>query len=248
MTWYHPMKEIEFVTVKDMYKHAQDNSLTLLPYEPPVGSWWSDSYLQNTVNYDRLFNRLYFNSYYFMQEPDASIADVYADFVAAVTDHLVANDKRYEELYRINEVDDDAYSIIDNYDVTETRSGSGSRRIVDAFGNRIIQGQDNTGQQTDTMVGEVAPYDSETFANEKKATHTIGARQDTSSITHNAHTDNHTISDTDAYTLNKKGNIGVQTQAEVMKKHVDFWSNYTFMKNLFADLDEELLLFNHAYI
>ena len=245
MMWYPPMEPIEFVTVKQMYAFTKESSIKLLSsYD---ADFWEE-YIENYANYDRLFNRMFNNSYYFMQEPKATVAEVQEDFTNAVYDLLMVNNKKYSELYRIHVVDDDTYSIIDNYDVTETREGSGNRRIIDSYGQRIIEEENTIGDQENTSTGQVAPFDSEDFANESHATQNLGEREDSSTVTHDAHTDNHTYIDSDGYTLNKKGNIGVQTQSEVMDKHAKFWKAYNFYKIVFEDIDKELLLFNHAYL
>lgn len=247
MTWYPQMEPIEFVTVQQMQDYVKENNLHLLPYNSIAYEFWG-LYTTNPDAYDRLFTRLYRNSYYFIQQPKETVASVFTNFNEAVYDLLLLNAKKYAELYRVHSVDDDDYSILDNYDVTETKTGTDTKRIVDAFGNFVIQEQENIGSQENEMVGQVAPYDSEDFANQNSATQTLGQRQDSSMTTRNPHTDNHTYTGSDSYTMNKKGNIGVQTQSEVMDKHANFWKRYDFMKLIFEDINREYLLFDHAYL
>lgn len=283
MSWSIPFESIKYVTVEDMYKNCN------LPGFP-ARSLLTGGELNNLPRFmnvykvkwpyfDREFNNRYRNSYFFNQKgykeiTSNEIGEVEADFAAAVISFCWLNEKKYNELFRVDEVDDELYSIIDNYDVTETREGEGSKSITDVFGNRIVNGQEstgaqtntrqdqaNTGAQTNTMTGEVAPYDSDTFSNNDKSTQSLGARQDSSSsstslgarqdsstTTYGAHTDNHTVDDSDSYTLTKKGNIGVQTQSEVMQKHVNFWKSFSFYARLFEDINREYLLFYRAYL
>ena len=243
--WYPPMKKIEFITVKDMYAHTKENHIKLL--SDYSSEFWA-AYVQNYERYDRLFNRMYMNSYYFIQDADDTVETVQHNFTEAVYDLLLMNNKRYSELYRINIVDDEAYSIIDNYDVTETREGSYNRDIIDNYGQRVRTGNDVTGSQNNTITGEVAPYDSETFSNESKSTQNLGQRTDTNAETVNAVEDTHAHGGTDEYELHRKGNIGVQTQSEVMEKHKNFWLGYNFYKIIFEDINRELLLIDKGYI
>ena len=245
MMWYPPMKKIEFITVKEMYAYTKENHIKLL--SDYTAEFWAE-YLQNYEQYDRLFNRMFLNSYYFIQETDEPVETVQPNFTEAVYDLLLMNTKRYSELYRINVVDDEAYSIIDNYDVTETREGSFSKDITDNFGQRVSTGNDVSGAQINTVTGEVAPYDSETFANESKSTQNLGQRTDTNARTVNAVEDSHAHEGTDEYELHRKGNIGVQTQSEVMEKHKKFWLGYNFYKIIFDDINKELLLIEKGYL
>lgn len=254
MVWHDLFEPIKYVTVSDMYEYV-----SLVPDKPLLtgGNTTLPDFLNDySVHWpyiDVVFNDKYCNSYYFNQRGFKNIGteeidEVYTKFIQSLFGFYWMNEKKYNELYRINNVDDQVYSIIDNYDVTETKEGEGSRSIVDAFGNRVIQEQETVGSQTNTMTDEVAPYDSDNFSNNDKSSQVLGSRQDSSTTTHNQHTDNHNIADTNSYTLTKKGNIGVQTQSEVMQKHVNFWKNFSFYQILFDDINKEFLLFSKSYI
>lgn len=277
--WMLPMQKIEFVTVKQMYKLSQLRNQPLL--SDYTAEFWSE-YLQNFARYDRVFNRLYRDFYYFNQEVNSTAELVQPEFTEDVYDLLLMNHKKYSELYRIHVVEDNTYSILDNYDVTETREGEslktitdtfgqkvdteqGSKDLTDMFGQRITNAQNTTGSQNNTAVDKVAPYDSENFSNENRNETTLGQRSDTGTTTENAvtdshntdtentythgsHEDTHEHEGSDSYTLRRKGNIGVQTQTEVMEKHANFWKGFNFYKIIFDDICKELLLIDHGYI
>lgn len=245
MLWIPPMQEIKFVTVHDMYLYAKAHSTTLFPSFS--ADFWG-IYTTEHEAIDRYFDRMYKTYYFFNQETNAKPEDVLPDFKYAINDLFLVNLKKYNELFRVNEVDDELYSIIDNYDVTETREGSDNKRIIDSFGQKQGSSSYTTGQQTNTETDTVAPYDSSEFNNKEQITNVRGQRQDSASNTLNAYTDNHTLIGSDGYTMNKKGNIGVQTQSEVMQKHVDFWNGFSFYKQLFDDICTECLLVEHGYI
>lgn len=274
-----PMQKIEFVTVKQMYDFSRLNQTPLLSNYN--AEFWSE-YLTNYARYDRVFNRLYKNFYYFNQDANLTADEVQPEFTEDVYGLLLMNHKKYSELYRVHVVDDDTYSIIDNYDVTETKEGEnaktitdsfgqkienieGSKDLTDLYGQRITSGQNITGNQSNSAVDRVAPYNSENFSNENRNETTLGQRTDTSSTTqntvtdthntdtettttYNAHEDTHEHEGSDSYELHRKGNIGVQTQSEVMQKHVNFWKGYSFYKIIFDDICKELLLIERGYI
>lgn len=345
--WTLPMQKIEFVTVNQMYKLSQLRNQPLL--SDYTAEFWNE-YLQNFARYDRVFNRLYRNFYYFNQEANSTAELVQPEFTEDVYGLLLMNHKKYSELYRIHVVDDDTYSILDNYDVTETREGEMARTITDSFGQKIqnilgsndltdmygqktdslqeskgltdaygqkieslqeskdltdvygqkvTTGQSVTGSQDNTAIDKVAPYDSENFANETRNETNLGQRSDTATTTENTYTDTHdtsseststrsaysdthntttsstntrgsytdthntdidtTVTDnahedthehegTDSYTLRRKGNIGVQTQTEVIEKHARFWRGFSFYKIIFDDICKELLLIEKGYL
>ena len=256
-----PMQKIEFVTVKQMYDFAQQNETPLL--SDYTAEFWNE-YLTNYSRYDRIFNRLYKGFYYFNQDANLTADVVQPEFTEDVYGLLLMNHKKYSELYRVHVVDDDTYSIIDNYDVLETKEGehakvitdSHGRILTDVYGQRVSSGENITGAQSNNSTEKVAPYNSENFSNENRNDISLGQRTDTSSNTVNTATDTHTTSgeDThehegsDSYELRRKGNIGVQTQSEVMKKHVDFWKGFNFYKIIFDDICRELLLIEKGYI
>ena len=47
---------------------------------------------------------------------------------------------------------------------------------------------------------------------------------------------------TEEYTLTRKGNIGVQTGADILKRHYDFWRPYEFYSFIFGEIAKELLI------
>ena len=132
------------ITVNDMYKDARSSNAPLLSnYE---GSFWSE-YISDFSNYDRVFNRLYKSFEYFLQEEDDSVSECRSNFTEDVKCLLIANSKKYSELYRTYKIDDSIYSLTDNYDVTETYSGNKLTTIESRLGSRT----DNT--KTSDVIG-----------------------------------------------------------------------------------------------
>ena len=128
------------ITVNDMYKDARSSNAPLLSnYEAP---FWSE-YVSDFSNYDRVFNRLYKSFEYFLQEEDDSVSECRSNFTEDVKCLLIANSKKYSELYRTYKIDDEVYSLTDNYDVTESYSGNKSTAIESKLGSRTDSTETN---------------------------------------------------------------------------------------------------------
>ena len=248
-------------TVKEMYESAVLKDTALL--STYNGDFWNE-YIQNHKEYDRLFMRMFKNFIYFLQDGSESIDVVLTNFIEDVKLHLMVNSKKYSELYRTYVVSDNDYMLLDNYNVKETMSKQNSNEGSDVLGARTDVTNDtigaittNTtstiGEQTNSEIKKVSPYDSNSFNNESGTDSNFGTRSDSGNTTTNEHTDNltftkgqqtdsHSNTSTESYELTRKGNIGVQTGADMLKKHDNFWTSYEFYTMIFKDICKELLL------
>lgn len=131
----------------DIYKEiSSNNELLLTNYS---SDFWLD-YIANHQTYDRIFARRFASRYHYsIGGYDASIDDWTQD----VYGHLLLNDARYHQLWRVHVVPDSEYAFKDNYDVLETM-------------------ERNTTNDTDNMIG-VTEY--ETRHSIPEHTETIGA-------------------------------------------------------------------------
>ena len=120
------------------------------------------------------------------------------------------------------------------------------------------------GEQSNSEIKKISPYDSNEFSNESGTDSSFGKRSDSGNTTTNEHTDSdntttnehtdnltftkgqqtdsHSNNSTESYELTRKGNIGVQTGADMLKKHDSFWTSYEFYTMIFKDICKELLL------
>ena len=249
------------IRISDVYKQNATAHTKMLSDFP--ADFWAD-YRTDYDKYDKLFRRMFNSFYYFMQSPEEEAVDVANNFREDVYNHLLVNEKKYEELFRIQEIPDTDYSLTDNYNVTENLRRNGTESNDNTYGQRIDSGsytkgarQDGTttniGAQSNTKTESVAPYDSATFANHTQTADSIGARQDgstfsegqqldSSSNTKGQQIDNLDKSFTENYTLTKKGNIGVQTATDMIDKHKRFWDLWSFYEYIFKEISRELLL------
>ena len=208
-------------TVKEMYEVTKSAGTPLLSNFNAV--FWAD-YIEHYTELDRYFARRYCSFRYFAQEESDTIEVVTQNFTSSVYEHLLVNKKRYEELYRVQTVNDNDYMLLDNYNVNETvtKEGSGNGSIV-------------SGEREDKLFNttKVSPFDSENFYNDttNDGSTRKGAETDTTSNAYN-----------ETVTSNKKGNIGVQTGADMLGKHTNYWKNFDFYNLIFSEIAKELLL------
>lgn len=225
-------------TVKDMYTALTSGQKLLSEY----GADFWEEYRNNSARYDKLFVRLYRSFKYFLQDDDETISEVVTDFIADVYNHLMINDKKYSELYRVYVVSDDEYSLLNNYNVTETMDKDTSSNDTNTYGSRSDSGSDTRGAQSNSVTNTVAPYNTNSFQNDNKSDESIGQRMDSNSYTKGQQQDTLSNTGTEDYTLSRVGNIGVMTGADMLQKHNNYWNVYEFYQMIFRDIAKELLL------
>ena len=127
----------ELYTIEDIYGYCKDNELRMLSNY--TGDFWT-YYMTNSERFDRQFMRRYRSFFPYIQSGNDTLENVSHDFIYDVQAHLVSNAKRYSELFRVNNIlDNEAYSLTNNVDYTETLEESTGKDIT--F---------NKGSQTDT--------------------------------------------------------------------------------------------------
>lgn len=179
---------MRWVTVDDMYNSAKADSVKLLSNYS--SDFWSE-YSSNHTYYDRLFRRMFSAFRYFDQIPISNfqvlesedIEEVRNNFIDAVYDHLLANDKKYSELYRVSLLTDEENPIVKNYDITETKESKATK-----------SGEDIEGQRTDTGSSSRAAYqdgDTKVYgATYKEIEEGLGAHTDSTNVTYGEQVNN----------------------------------------------------------
>lgn len=223
--------------VIDLYK-AVGIGESLLPTGTDF-DFWEETYEANTAVYDREFARRYTSFEYFDFMEADTIAEARENFHADVLSILTFNKKRYEEMYRVFLVEDEDDPITYNYDMTETTGAQHTSSVKGEQTNTTGAQENTTGAQTDTH--NVAPYNSGTLTAESSdvsgsRTDNFGEREDTDG----ERTDTY---DSDEWTLTRKGNIGVQTAADILRLHTQYWTEtYKFFNLIFDDIAKQLLM------
>ena len=253
------------IRIGDVYKkNKADSTLMLSNYASSEELDFWEEYRTNHTRYDAVFNRMFNSFWYFMQMCDDTLDEVTDQFRDAVYDHLLINDKKYSELYRVQVIPDEDYSLVNNYDMQEIMDKDGTDNQDNTYGSRQDSGSftkgsrtDNTttgiGQQTNTTTSKVAPYDSSTYAEHTQDTQQMGSRSDSvgftegqqldsSSATKGQQIDDLNRTYSEDYTLHRVGNIGVQTVSDMLGKHIKLWSMWEFYEYIFKEICRDLLL------
>ena len=229
------LEDAKVYNVKDIYFSAKDNNRKLLS---EYGSDFWAGYKANYQYFDRLFMKKYASLIPIDQDYEEGVQSIQEDFTFDVFAWLMANDKRYSELFRVNNIlDNDAYSLTNNVDYTETVD----RDITFNKGE-----QENTddlsttyGVSSQTATNTVSAYNSSTYDPDSQQTvstpehtdtgdnsYTLGAREDTTD---------------ESVTTHKVGNMGVQTVDDMLLKHWDNWTLFDFYGLIFEDIAKNLL-------
>ena len=151
--------------IKDIYNYNKEESKKMLSMfaSSEENDFW-EPYRNNHEFFDRIFMKKYRS--WFPMDQEGTLAEVSEEFAYDVWAWLKINDKRYSELYRIQNItDDEKYSLTDNVyeheiiDRDTSSSGSnikGSETITDTARNQYGQQSDSEskslsrGQQSDS--------------------------------------------------------------------------------------------------
>jgi len=208
-------------TVDDLYRNANERNIPLL--SDYNAQFWSE-YKTNHARYDKLFRRLYLSYKYFLQTGKETINEVTDNFIDDCYNHLLANAKKYAELYRMYVITDEEYSITENYNMTEIMDRDTSSNTTNDYGERV----DGT-QSTHKVV----PYNTVTEYEDTSVTDAVNKGAQTDTVGNTA---------TEDYTFVRHGNIGVQTGMDLLEKHQNLWTPYEFYEFIFREICKDLLL------
>lgn len=122
------------ITIDKLYSYSNQQNITLFPTEDY--DFWQ-GYEANYAKFDRYFFQK-FRAFKICQEYSSSmdIADILSDWKAIIDAFLFLNAKRYSELYRVQVLANDAYDVVNNYDVTETYQRANTGTVKDNIGGR----------------------------------------------------------------------------------------------------------------
>ena len=253
------------IRIGDIYKANRTDNSKMLSDFTIAGQdvdFWAE-YRSNYARYDSVFNRM-FNSFWPFMQQDMELSDAVSAFRDDVYNHLLINAKKYDELFRVQVIPDEDYSLINNYDmqeimdkdITDNQDNEYGQRIDSGSftkGSRTDSGTQTKGQQTDHNTESVAPYDSVSFSPDKYIEMLSGSRLDVTGFTEGQQIDSSSNTKgtqkddldrtyTEDYTLHRVGNIGVQTVSDMLAKHIKVWSMWEFYEYIFKEISKDLLL------
>lgn len=201
--------------------------------------YWFDVYGSSTYadfkskTFDTYFLNKYKNFRFYDQDIDSDelLANVFNKFQDAVFSLLATNKKKYEELIRINNLDDLEEALFNEVDYTITDNGT------TILGQRQDSTSTTNGARTDTLEEQVSPFEASTYQNASKNTTNKGAETDSESYTKGAETDsNQSIKEV-------KGKQSARSKDALIKEHADVWERYMpFISVVFEDVIKEFFL------
>ena len=229
-------------TIKDLYDYAVEHNEELL------GDWqssFSDNdfwlpYILDNETYDRFFCTRYKNWYFFDQTGSETVAEVFQSFVNAINDYLTVNDKRFAEIFKVEQLTITSDMIYQDY---FTHRETESERTLDrdyVSGSRSDSSSDTIGGKTDTTTNQVMAYNSVSFVDSSKSSDVLGSQTNSSSATKGQQTDTEDVTDTYGSETNVTG--ANSNPFENMQKFIKVWNGYSFYSMVFREIAKELLL------
>lgn len=234
------------LSVKDLYNLCQEQETPtnlLSNFTPSADDFWSD-YRTNYVYLDLYFKRLFSSMKYVFYDEDLTDEENLEQWLDDVRNILFTNSKKYWEMWRIQTIADNKLSMTDNYNMQETTTGTISNSSSETLGSRSDSASFTNGAQTNTEQNKVNAFNSSSSVNSADTSQTIGAKTDSSSNTIGSQSNSSSSTDTHNLTVNRVGNLGVQTGADVLKSYKNAIDNnvFDFYNTVFNEISKELLM------
>ena len=225
--------------VKNMYTLTKERNVPLLSNYS--SAFWQE-YVANFSEFDNLFKTLYKTFCYFDQEEDENILEVTNNFIEIVKNWLLANDKRYNELWRVNVVNDSKYGILDDVDMTENYQGLNTMASATKEGARTDVRDFTEGGQNYENQNRISAFNTNDYASKNSVKNATGTRNDVTEYTKGEMDSTYARNTGDQHLLTRTGNNGVRTKTEIMEKHSNYWKRYNFYMFVFSEIQEQFLI------
>lgn len=203
--------------------------------------WWEE-YENNAAVFDMVFTRLYANFSYF-NIFDENETSTLAWFNSEVRGLFDKNHKKYEELFRLHVISNNDLPLSYNYDMKEIMARETSDQAATITGQRTDVDNLQVGNQKLSDVNKVTAFNSNNENTNNTSSSETGSRNDVRQFTKGQETDTSQGSSAENYTLTRKGNIGVQTGADIARIFMNLWQDdrAVFYNTIFADICKDLL-------
>ena len=191
-------------------------------------------------------------------------SELYRTYIVKDDDYMLLDNYNVKETMNKQNSYEGSDVLGERDDITNDTIGAITTNTTSTIGATTTNTTSTIGEQSNSEIKKVSPYDSNEFSNESGTDSSFGTRSDSGNTTTNEHTDSgntttnehtdnltftkgqqtdsHSNNSTESYELTRKGNIGVQTGADMLKKHDSFWTSYEFYTMIFKDICKELLL------
>lgn len=226
-------------TILQMYKSLTPEQ-TMLPTNTNY-EWW-DEYETSPGAFDREFTKM-FAGYKYEDIFGELDTDLYTNWLLDVSALFAKNNKKYSEFYRIHTVTDQDMPLAYNYDMTERMDKDTTDQSAMKNGQRTDINNYTQGSQTTEDVNKVTGWNSNDENTNTSLKTGTGSRNDISQFTQGAQESTSNSQGTEDYTLTRKGNIGVQTAADIARIFLNFWDDprTNLYQVIFMDICRELL-------
>lgn len=218
--------------IKDIYDYQKSINTPMLSDYP--SDFW-EAYRLNSAHFDRIFMKKYRS--WFPMDQEGSLSDIAEEFSGDVYAWLMVNDKRYSELFRINDItDDEKYSLTDNVyeheiiDKDTSSSGSnvkGQETITDAATNQYGAQSDSESKSASFAQKTIDEDISKTYGTATKTTEngTSAFNESGYSDTDRSVETDATRTDTEDNTVTHGSHTDTETNSYTHGAHTDNLSN-----------------------
>lgn len=198
---------------------------------------------------------------------DKKYSELYRTYVINDNDYMLVDNYNITETKNSSITNKNVYDYGAKSENEKTTIGSreDASQSTTSTSDRTDTNNSTVGSQNNTNISTVAPYDEDVFHNRQKDDNNIGSRTDNStnvigaqtvtdentsslgeqinsfSSNTNAFQNTSSLNESENYTLTKKGNIGVQTGADMLQKHEAYWTKYEFYTLIFKEISDALL-------
>ena len=199
---------------------------------------------------------------------DKKYSELYRTYVINDNDYMLVDNYNITETKKSTITNENVYDYGAKSENESTTIGSREdvSQSTTSTSDRTDTNNSTVGSQNNTNISTVAPYDEDVFHNRQKDDNNIGSRTDNSinvigaqtvtdkntsslgeqinsfSSNTNAFQNTSSLNESENYTLTKKGNIGVQTGADMLQKHEAYWTKYEFYTLIFKEIYDALLI------
>lgn len=218
--------------IKDIYDYQKSINTPMLSDYP--SDFW-EAYRLNSARFDRIFMKKYRS--WFPMDQEGSLSDIAEEFSGDVYAWLMVNDKRYSELFRINDItDDEKYSLTDNVyeheiiDKDTSSSGSnvkGQETITDSATNQYGAQSDSESKSASFAQKTIDEDISKTYGTATKTTEngTSAFNESGYSDTDRSVETDATRTDTEDNTVTHGSHTDTETNSYTHGAHTDNLSN-----------------------
>lgn len=233
-------------TVKDMVEHAREEELPLLSTfnHGETGDFWEE-YRNNYTSYDNFFKILYKSYRFFdqdIEDVNHTLNKVTGDFTSAVYEFLNTNKKKYEELYRVQILQDTDYDMLGNINYQRQETNTMNSNGSNVYGQRQDTINTTLGARIDTSEEKVSAFNDDDYTSANKTTDNKGQQQDSETSVKGAETDTTSNASIGSVNVTVKGKDNSKSNASSIREHISVWDKYEFYGKIFRDIAVALLL------